>query len=116
MKNNIYNILWHIGDYCGCHRMPERSFFIGRYQFPVCARCTGVFVGYILFFLLGRVLKVSITLDFIMCFIMFFDWYLQYLNICKSTNIRRLITGAMCGFAYMDILIKIILHILGFIL
>ncbi|MGG7175281.1 DUF2085 domain-containing protein [Clostridium neonatale] len=26
---------------CGCHQLPDRSFFIRSYQFPICARCTG---------------------------------------------------------------------------
>ena len=34
--------------YWGCHQMPERSFFFKGYQFPVCARCTGMIVGYFL--------------------------------------------------------------------
>lgn len=28
-----------------CHRIPERSFAIGDRQFPLCARCTGTFLG-----------------------------------------------------------------------
>ena len=28
-----------------CHQRPERSFFIGGTQIPVCARCTGLYAG-----------------------------------------------------------------------
>jgi len=28
-----------------CHQRPERSFFWGVHQFPVCARCTGIYVS-----------------------------------------------------------------------
>ena len=34
-----------------CHRMPERSFFIRGYQFPVCARCTGFYISLIIYFI-----------------------------------------------------------------
>ncbi len=28
-----------------CHQRPERSFFWGDHQFPVCARCTGLYLS-----------------------------------------------------------------------
>lgn len=31
--------------YAVCHRIDERSFHIGEYQLPVCARCTGTFTS-----------------------------------------------------------------------
>src|SRR5882724_6304522 len=31
-----------------CHQLPERSFFIAGHQFAVCARCTGLYVGFTL--------------------------------------------------------------------
>jgi uncharacterized membrane protein len=31
--------------YAICHRIPERSFFLNGRQMPLCARCTGTFLG-----------------------------------------------------------------------
>lgn len=31
--------------YAVCHRIPERSFHIGDYQVPLCARCSGMYLG-----------------------------------------------------------------------
>lgn len=41
--------------FCGviCHQRPERSFFIGGSQLPVCARCTGLYLGAALAFPIG---------------------------------------------------------------
>jgi uncharacterized membrane protein len=46
------------GGYALCHRITERSFTINGRQFPLCARCTGMYLGAALaiavFFLAGR--------------------------------------------------------------
>jgi len=36
--------------YAVCHRIPERSFFIAGQQLPLCARCSGTFLGVLLTF------------------------------------------------------------------
>ena len=28
-----------------CHQLPERSFYWGEWKFPVCSRCTGLYVS-----------------------------------------------------------------------
>jgi len=28
-----------------CHQLPDRSFHLGAYQLPVCARCVGIYCG-----------------------------------------------------------------------
>lgn len=93
-------------NYCkhGCHQMPERSFYYHDYQFPICARCTGVLVGKaitILFLIGGLVLKLPFA---IFCmFIMFFDWFIQFIGLKESNNVRRFLTGILGGIGLWSI-------------
>src|SRR5512143_3341817 len=32
--------------YALCHQLPDRSFFIHEHQTPLCARCTGMYLGF----------------------------------------------------------------------
>lgn len=89
-----------IGEWSGCHQMPERSFFYKGFQFPVCARCTGVIISSIAAFFVFLKKKLSISLCFLLSGIMFLDWFLQYKEIRESTNPRRLITGLIGGFGF----------------
>ena len=92
--------LMEIGDTLGCHQMPERSFFIKGFQFPVCARCTGVIISAIIAIIVFLKKKLPIWICISMSSVMLFDWGMQYLEIKESTNPRRLITGLICGFGY----------------
>ena len=86
------------GHRIGCHQMPERSFFISGYQFPVCARCTGVILGEIVAIIL-ILLKININKPIAigLLAIMGIDWFIQYIKILESNNFRRLITGILGG-------------------
>lgn len=98
----LLRILWvkamHTGANLGCHQMPERSLFIGAYQFPVCARCTGAFVGQILaiILLIAKALPpIPVCAAFML--LMFVDWGVQFMGWIESNNWRRIITGIMGG-------------------
>lgn len=92
--------LMEMGNALGCHQMPERSFFVKGYQFPVCARCTGVILSAIIATIIFFKKKLPIGLCIAMSSVMLFDWGIQYLEIKESTNSRRLITGLIGGFGY----------------
>ncbi len=104
--------LMKLGARTGCHQMPERSFFVKGYQFPVCARCCGVFIGY----LLAPIIYVKIGFNKLRNYaitgllIMFMDWLLQAIHIKESTNVRRLFTGIAGGFGSMVVFIKLIVY------
>lgn len=113
--SKLYPILWKLGSLSGCHQLPERSFHFHNRQFPVCARCTGAFFGY----LLGAITFIFVTVphwvSLIMCLVMLCDWLFQYFEIRSSTNLRRLITGALCGFGLMQMNLSVIRFVIGMI-
>lgn len=114
-KFNFYDGLFSIGKLSGCHQRADRSFFIKGKQFPVCARCTGAFVGYVLSAILFTLFTMPWWLCFLCCGIMFFDWFLQHKNIMQSNNFRRFMTGFLCGYAIMQMFLKIILFAFEFV-
>ncbi|MGI5962826.1 MAG: DUF2085 domain-containing protein [Lawsonibacter sp.] len=89
-----------IGKYLGCHQLPERSFFFHGYQFPICARCTGVLIAVMIVIPLFFVYKLNIIYALLLSAIMFLDWFIQYLGVHSSTNLRRVITGFLGGFGW----------------
>ncbi len=84
----------------GCHQRADRSFFYKGWQFPVCARCTGVFIGQILSCVVLLKKNRPVKTAFAGCAVMFIDWLLQELGIKESTNKRRLVTGVLGGFGF----------------
>lgn len=113
--NRVYDILFWLGTISGCHQLPERSFFYRGKQFPVCARCTGAFVGYFFGGITYFAIKIPVWLAVAFCTVMFIDWLMQRIKILKSTNIRRLITGALCGFALSQMYVRIMIYIIDMI-
>lgn len=105
-----------LGDLSGCHQIPERCFKIKGYIFPICARCTGVVLGEAIsltMLLLGY--KLNILTNIILLLIMGLDWFIQYINIIESTNMRRFITGILGGYAIINLYYYIIRGILNII-
>jgi len=102
-----------LGAMTGCHQLYERSLFFGKYQFPVCARCTGILLGQtagiallLLFIKLDIVwLLLSAAVSVVLLGI---DGFFQLKGIWISTNFRRLTTGILCGFFVTGFFIRII--------
>ncbi len=97
-----------LGERTGCHQLPERSLFVGGYQMPVCARCTGVMLGYILAVPLYIKFGFKAGLSFFGCAAMLADWSLQKAGIKESTNRRRFITGILGGIGILSCQIKLV--------
>ena len=91
------------GKYARCHQMPERSFFLGSYQFPLCARCTGIMLGRILAVLLFPFvlipMKISLTVLPLLLLPLAIDGLTQRFTKYRSNNLKRVITGILWGFS-----------------
>ena len=97
----------------GCHQKPERSFFINGYQFPLCARCTGVLVGYlcsVLLLVLGHVINYFLCLMFLAPLIL--DGSIQLLFNILSNNIRRFTTGIIFGIGFIHMIVNLIVYLI----
>ena len=105
-----------IGARMGCHQMPDRSFFLKGYQFPVCARCTGVVLGEFLAIiaLLCGIRIYSIYAGLLVAPLVI-DGGLQYVRILQSNNARRVTTGTLAGFGLTYLYYYLLLAIIIFI-
>ncbi|MEY2191979.1 DUF2085 domain-containing protein [Neobacillus sp. BF23-41] len=86
-------------DIVPCHRMKSRSITIKGYTLPLCARCTGILLGYLFFpFLLIAGLHFSLWLGLLLNVPMVLDGWTQKRKYRMSNNILRVTTGIMSGF------------------
>lgn len=116
-QDRIWFKLMHFGEKLGCHQMPSRSFTFRGYQFPVWARCTGVFLGQfsgIISVICG--FRLPLYLCFIFMAVMALDWGIQRIKIRESTNIRRFISGTLCGFGLTYIYFYVIRYVVLFLI
>lgn len=95
-----------------CHRIPERTFNIRGIYFPVCARCTGFYIGAFIYFIYAYFFYVEytvylITLAILMIVPAFLDGFTQLLGTRISNNKLRLLTGLLGGLG-LAILVKAI--------
>jgi uncharacterized membrane protein len=103
-----------------CHQLAERSYSIDSFQMPLCARCLGIHLGFLLatmFILLCRFARHHgcmlqnarhvAALGALMVPAVI-DAALSYLGIVDSDNTRRAITGSLFGVALGFLLLPII--------
>ncbi len=93
-----------------CHQLPERSFFGGGVQVPVCARDTGIYVGFVAsMMLIGLVHSGERPRGFprwpvwalmgVLLGLMAWDGLSSYSALRTTTNAIRLFTGLGTGFS-----------------
>ena len=97
----IYETFSHV-----CHQAPERSFFIAGHPFAVCARCTGLYLGFavaVITYPLTTSLKRTRAPErrwlFMAAVPLAIDFSVGFLGIWDNTHSSRLLTGALLGAA-----------------
>ena len=102
-----------------CHQLPERSFYGGALQVPVCARDTGIYVGFLVsLVVISAVHRGSRPREFpapagwvavgLMIAAMGLDGVSSYAGLRTTTNELRLITGLLAGYAIAAVLTPMI--------
>jgi uncharacterized membrane protein len=86
-----------------CHRIPERSFFYKGKQLPICARCTGILIGYlfgIIYIIFSK--KPHLLFELLLLIPIAIDGLGQLHGYWTSNNTRRLLTGILAGIATIE--------------
>ncbi len=99
LAQTIYATFSHL-----CHQLDERSFFIAGHKFAVCARCTGIYVGFAVTALCYPLLRSLRQTDtpqrkwlFLAAAPLALDFSLNFLGIWENTHLSRFLTGALLG-------------------
>ena len=111
----IWIALMELGKRYGCHQKPERSFTFNGYQFPICARCTGIILGEILGIIVLVRKKISIKKGMLLILPTVIDGGTQLLGFQESNNARRFITGELAGIGYSACICDMVLWLLRLI-
>lgn len=95
-----------------CHRIPERTFKIRGHYFPVCARCTGLYIGIFFYFFYACLFYVEHSINLTILGILliiptFIDGLTQLVMSRESNNIIRLFTGVLGGIGLMMFVLSI---------
>jgi uncharacterized membrane protein len=90
--------------FCACHRLPERSIkFFGLEKF-FCSRCLGIlFGGFIGFLFIIFNFHIPISYAIILMIPLIVDGLTQAAGMRESSNLLRLVTGLLFGFALMGV-------------
>ena len=92
-----------------CHQLSERSFHIFGFQCPLCARCTGIFLGLLILGpLLCSILPMNMYLSLGLVVVMILDGFTQLKGWRMSNNVLRLMTGLGFGYAIVSFVFHII--------
>jgi uncharacterized membrane protein len=115
----VLDTLLHWLGYGLCHQLPARSFFAGAHQVPVCARDTGIYLGFVASLLVLAVLSrgrrpselprgVVLTIVGLSIAVLAWDGVTSYAGWRTTTNEIRLATGLLMGYALPAVLLPML--------
>ncbi|MDW8034714.1 MAG: DUF2085 domain-containing protein [Nitrososphaerota archaeon] len=98
-----------------CHQNPNRTLWIGGNYLPVCARCTGAYLGLLLGYVLLPFLSrkeakgpPNLYSSLVLTLPLWIDSIGQVLGLWISTNDSRLITGLFFGVSLAPLLVYVL--------
>jgi uncharacterized membrane protein len=86
-----------------CHQIPERSFYVAGFPLAVCARCTGLYLGFVMALVTYPLVRPFRAIAphrkwlFMAAVPMAIDVSLTFLGIWENTHSSRFLTGALLG-------------------
>ncbi len=99
--------IFHLG-FVPCHRKTERSFVFWGKQFPICARCMSILLGFLSIpILMFLSIKIPFYYGVIMVIPTFLDGFTQLKKWRKSNNFLRFVTGLIAGIGFSVIAVDI---------
>jgi uncharacterized membrane protein len=115
----MFDSLMHWLGFGLCHQLASRSFVAGGHQLPVCARDTGIYLGFVVSFAVIALLDrgrrrtevppawvLGVGAAFVL--VMLWDGITSYAGLRDTTNLIRLVTGVGTGFALTLIVVPIL--------
>ena len=91
--------------FSSCHRIPERSFFWKGRQFPLCARCTGICIGFLSFPLfIFNLVNINLFYSLGLLLPAVIDATTQAFFRRESNNWLRVATGIMSGIGVLSLI------------
>lgn len=98
----IYDAIFYVAGFF-CHQIPERSFFLGGVQLPLCVRCTAVLTGAALavVYLMARRAVPPVRISAIMTLPMVVELSLVAVGVIETANALRFITAVLFGFFFL---------------
>ena len=92
-------------EWVSCHRRPDRSFFWRGRQFPVCARCTGIHAGYLVYPLfLFDIIYLDLWITLLLILPTYLDGFFQAFFDYESKNILRVTSGIAAGVGIVSLI------------